>query len=247
MAGALRYEVVLFDLGGTLVDEYDFAGWAGVAGGIGLDADPDLVRHAFQEVVAEVDARPIGPMSDASVRAVFWQRVLGRACERPVDAGTARRFLDAQERAPEPTFTVYSDVRRCLDALAEQRRRLGVVSNSVSEASVRRILALTGIAPYFDAVVSSGTEGVAKPDPAIFARAVARFGASADRTFYVGNLEHTDALAARAAGLGSVWLNREGTGFTDGTPELTSLLELPILLEELEGNGRDGAASPSHA
>jgi len=52
---------------------------------------------------------------------------------------------------------------------------MGVVSNSRSEESVRGMLRATGIEEFFRVVVSSGTEGVAKPDPEIFRRAVARW------------------------------------------------------------------------
>jgi putative hydrolase of the HAD superfamily len=243
-----RFDVVLFDLGGTLVDEDDVLGWATLGRSVGLELDPDLLRHAFQEVTAEHDRSPYGPRQNPATRVEFWRRVLARVLERDVDTPTAARYVEAKERGPEPHYTVYSDVRRCLDALVDGRRRLGVVSNSDNEASARRILKLTGIEPYFEAVVSSGTEGVAKPDPEIFRRAVARMGVPPARAFFVGNLEHTDAIAARHAGLGSVWLNREGTGFTDGTPEITSLLEVPVVLEELEGPARPETPEPaSHA
>ena len=240
----VRFDAVLFDLGGTLVDERDYARWAAGAAAAGLALDPDLVRHAYLEVEAEHDRSPIGPYGARATRVEFWRRVLARAAERDVDRATALRFVDLEDAGPEPTYTVYSDTRRCLDDLAEAGRRLAVVSNSRSEDAARRILRLTGIETYFAAVVSSGTEGIAKPNPAIFARALAQLGVDAARAFYVGNLEHTDALAARAAGLVSVWLNREGTGFSEGTPEVTSLLEVPVVLEELERDASPPAAPP---
>ncbi|MGI0068384.1 MAG: HAD family hydrolase, partial [Thermoplasmata archaeon] len=87
----------------------------------------------------------------------------------------------------------------------------------------------------FTTVTSSGTEGVRKPDPEIFRRALARAHVEAGESFYVGNLAHTDAEAARAAGLGSVWLHRYGTGFNLDPPEITSLLEVPNWVRRLEG------------
>jgi putative hydrolase of the HAD superfamily len=129
---------------------------------------------------------------------------------------------------------LYSDTRRCLDILRAQRRALGVVSNSRSEASVRRILDRVGILDYFARVVSSGTEGVEKPDPEIFRRALERMKVPAAEAVYVGNLAQTDAKAASAAGMYGVWLNREGFGFGLDPPEITSLLEVPLVVRRLE-------------
>ncbi len=235
--GRRRISAVLFDLGGTLVDDRDFELWSELARKVPLDVGPDDLRQAFVEVEREVDLAPVRLEREAAQRD-FWHRVLARASGRELDPSAAVRFLSAAPPASERPVALYSDVRRCLDVLEAGRRRLGVVSNSQSEASVRRILDRTGILRYFDPVVSSGTEGVAKPDPEIFRRALARLRLSAESVLFVGNLEHTDALAAARAGLASVWLNRDGTGLSDGTPEITSLLEVPVVLRELESGPR---------
>ncbi len=111
-----------------------------------------------------------------------WSSSSGGGCSRgragrEVESATAERFW-ARVRASrqERTLPVFSDVRRCLDALRAEHRSLGIVSNSSSEASVRRILDRAGILDDFERVVSSGTEGVAKPNPEIFRRTVQRLG-----------------------------------------------------------------------
>jgi len=229
-----RIRAVLFDLGGTLVDERDFAGWAELARKVYLDLTPDEVGHAFAEVERLVDAEPISlPREEMGVE--FWRRVLASASGEAVSLGTAARFVAALSDGRDPPMALYSDARRCLDQLVAERRRLAVVSNSTSEASVRRILDRVGILSYFEKVLSSGTEGVAKPAPEIFRRAVARLGVGGSEALFVGNLPHTDALGARSAGLHAIWLNREGTGFGEDPPEITSLLEVSLVLRQLEG------------
>jgi putative hydrolase of the HAD superfamily len=229
-----RIEAVLFDLGGTLVDEREFAGWAELARGIYLDLTPEDLAHAYAEVEEELDAAPLRLAPEASA-VEFWRRVLARASGQELAAASAQRFVDARRgwELGHP-HALYSDVRRCLDQLTGERRRLGIVSNSTSESSVRGILDRAGIVGYFERVVSSGTEGVAKPEPEIFRRAVERFGVPAPAALYVGNLRRTDALAAREAGLNSVWLHRDGTGLGDDPPEITSLLEVPLVVRQLE-------------
>ena len=239
----MRVRAVLFDLGGTLIDHKDFDGWTDLARRFFLEFDADQLRHAFLEVEEELDARPPGVSGEAALLE-FWRRTLSRAAGKEVDRPTTLKFSAAVREADLPV-RLYSDTRRCLDRLRAERRALGVVSNSTSEASVRRILDQVGVLDYFSHIVSSGTEGVEKPDPEIFRRALERMSVPAAEAVYVGNLAHTDALAATAAGMHGVWLNREGFGFGLDPPEITSLLEVPLFVRRLEGGGarpRRGAA-----
>jgi HAD superfamily hydrolase (TIGR01509 family) len=228
----MRVRAVLFDLGGTLVDEKDFDGWSELARRFYLDLDPDNLRHAFLEVESTVDGEPHAfGREDAIVD--FWRRTLSRAAGKELDVGTARKFI-AAIRENEIPVRLYSDARRCLEILRSERRALGVISNSTSEASVRRILDRVGILDFFERIVSSGTEGVEKPDPEIFRRAVHRLAVRPEEALYVGNLAQTDAKAAEAAGLFGVWLNREGFGYGEDPPEIISLLEVPLMVRRAE-------------
>ncbi len=218
---------VLFDLGGTLVDYHDYAHWTELARRCFVDVQEEEMAHTFHEVERATDIRERVSYTE------FWRQVLALASGRAVERATAERFVALVRETPGFN-RLYSDSRRCLEELRAEGRHLGVVSNSSSEARCRAILHETAILPFFDRVVSSGTEGVEKPDAEIFHRAVARMGVRPEEAFYVGNLAFTDAEAAREAGLASVWLNRGGTGMSDDPPEITSLLELPLWLRRLE-------------
>ena len=232
----MRVRAVLFDLGDTLIDEKDFDSWTEIARRFYLDLDPDTLRHAYFEVLDDVDARPHPAGREAGL-IDFWRRTLSRAAGKELDDATARKFVAAVHEVERPV-RLYSDTRRCLDVLKAEHRALGIVSNSSSEASVRRILDRVGILEYFAPILSSGTEGVEKPDPEIFRRAVRRLELAPEEVVYVGNLAHTDARAATAAGLVGVWLNREGFGYGEDPPEITSLLEVPTFVRQLENGGR---------
>ena len=227
-----RVRAVLFDLGGTLVDECDYTGWCELARRCYLDLEPDDLSHAYPEVAAEMDAEDHGLAGDP-LRLEFWRRTLSRAAGRELSGELARRFV-AAVRASHPAYPLFSDARRCLDALRAEHRALGVVSNSSSEAHVREILHRAGILDYFERVVSSGTEGVEKPDGEIFRRAIDRLRVRPAEALYVGNLAHTDARAARSAGLHALWLNRSGFGYGEDPPEITSLLEVPLWVARIE-------------
>lgn len=230
MHGA-RIRAVFFDLGGTLLDFRDPEGWSRIAREGGLEVEPEAIAHA----VAFVERRTDGPRRPEFVD--FWREVLREAARVEVPRRFAEQFLQRYYAEPRDG-ELYSDVVRCLEELARERRRLGVISNSRSEASVRQHLAAAGILERFTVVVSSGSEGVEKPDRAIFDRAAARLGVGNAEAFHVGDLAYTDAKGAALAGLGSVWLNRDGTGFGEDPPEITSLSELPGYIREVEGRSR---------
>lgn len=219
---------VFFDLGGTLIDQRDYLHWSEVAAGCGLAFDADALGHAFEEVERETDTEEAVGLTE------FWRRTLERASQASVSRETAERFVAALPPSEVPT-RLFSDARRCLDELQDEGKRLGIISNSRSEASVRELLRKVRVDHYFSYVTSSGTEGVAKPSKEIFDRALTKARVAAHESFYVGNLAFTDAEAARRAGLFSVWLNRSGTAFNFDPPEVTTLLEVPNWVRRLEG------------
>ncbi|MCI4364245.1 MAG: HAD family hydrolase [Thermoplasmata archaeon] len=228
--GGLR--AVFFDLGGTLIDERNPLAWSECAAAAGLELGPDELVHFFGEVEAENDA--VGNRWHAEE---FWQRVLERAAGGPVDPPRVDGFV-ACIREHGSAVHLFSDVRRCLEEVESDGYALGIISNSQSEEWVRSLLQKVRILKHFDTIVSSGTEGVAKPDAAIFRRALDRLGLSPAEAFHVGNLANVDAKAALAAGLGAVWLHRGGTGFGDDPPEITSLSELPGELRAVRPRAR---------
>ena len=77
--------------------------------------------------------------------------------------------------------------------------RLGVVSNS--EGRLPELFAHVGLGGAFEIVVDSALEGVRKPDPEIFRRALARMGVSAERAIYAGDIPSVDVDGAHAAGM----------------------------------------------
>jgi FMN phosphatase YigB (HAD superfamily) len=220
---------VLFDLGGTLVDTRDFEGWSEDGRVLGLDLDPERIARAWEEAKPWVNHREDSPED-------LWRVILSRASDSPVSATIARKFADFQ--SARPIFGVlFSDVERCLERLTRAHKLLGIVSNSRSEADVRGLLESIGIASKFDTIVSSGTEGIRKPDSEIFRRAVARIRVPATATLFVGDDLENDFHGATMAGLHAAWLNRGGMGTANGPAEILSLSEVPRLVRELESSG----------
>jgi putative hydrolase of the HAD superfamily len=101
--------------------------------------------------------------------------------------------------------TLPEDSSVTLDALRASGKRLGVITNGTAAWQSRKLDDL-GLATFFDVVLISETEGVSKPDSAIFARALERCGVERPgEAMYVGDHPDVDVAGAHAAGLVAVW------------------------------------------
>jgi len=95
--------------------------------------------------------------------------------------------------------------RPLLHAL-RKRYRLGVVTNGIDRVQRSR-LAASGIAPFFEVVVTSQGCGFAKPDPRILRIALDGLGVQPREAVYVGDDPAVDGAAARAAGVPFIWVD----------------------------------------
>ena len=105
----------------------------------------------------------------------------------------------------EDNWELFTDVLPCLERLASWS--LGIITNGNSSQQRQKLNEL-GISDCFDIIIVSEDVGVSKPDPQIFRHACKTAGNKPSDCFYVGDKLETDALAASAAGLTGIWLNR---------------------------------------
>lgn len=135
-------------------------------------------------------------------------------------------------------FAPYPEVPGVLGELREAGCRLVVVSNW--DISLHGVLEQTGLAPLVDAAISSAEAGVAKPDPALFAQALALVDGTPEDAWMVGDTVDTDVEGGLAAGLRAVLVARTdtpglgsfgaGEAAPEGVPTLPSLAGLPELV-----------------
>jgi putative hydrolase of the HAD superfamily len=98
-----------------------------------------------------------------------------------------------------------------------------VVSNF--DHRLEPLLAGLGLRALLDVVVRPADAGAAKPDPRIFAHALARLGVPAAAAVYVGDDAEHDVAGARGAGLAAIHV-----------AELATLAELPARIARLEAS-----------
>jgi putative hydrolase of the HAD superfamily len=101
--------------------------------------------------------------------------------------------------ASAAAWRVDPDAAPLLTRLRTAGVRILVVSNF--DARVRGVLAALGLADLVDQITISSEAGAAKPDPRIFATALAAAGLRPSEVLHVGDTAREDLAAARAAGL----------------------------------------------
>ena len=105
-------------------------------------------------------------------------------------------------------FTAYDDARPALMRARGRGARVIVVSNW--DVSLPEVLERVGLAPFVDAIVTSAAVGARKPEPAIFAHALALAGTPPRRALHVGDSLSEDVAGARASGIRPLLLRRDG-------------------------------------
>jgi FMN phosphatase YigB (HAD superfamily) len=125
------------------------------------------------------------------------------------------------------SFVPFAEAPDALAALRGAGHRLLVVSNW--DCSLADWLGPAGLLEHVEGVVSSGGTGAAKPDPAIFERALALAGAQPAEVVHVGDSIDNDVAGARGVGLRAILVARVGSA-PAGVETVRSLSELPALL-----------------
>jgi len=247
---------ILFDLDNTLLmeDAATFAALRRASAAAGGDADA-LARAAAEaaaelfrdaDVYAYADRMGIwwgealwGAFAgdDPDLRAVrafvpgfrlaVWTTALGTV---GLDRGRAAELSATYARARRSDWAMDPSAPRTLDALAP-RHAFALVTNGAPDVQ-REKLDGSGLASRFATVVISGELGIGKPEPGIFLAAIERIGVPASEAVMVGDSAERDVAGARAAGLRTVWLDREGTGARSGADvRITRLDDLAAALD----------------
>lgn len=193
---------------------------------------PRVIELHEPDDIVELRAEVLAEFEDRSHDLTFVRRtVLARMGNA---AGYGDDFVDA-------AFAVFDEERNTLDLFPEARpalESLAVRYTLVAVTNGNARLDRIGIDYLFDGFVSARSAGAAKPARQIFDAAVAAGGAAAHETLHVGDHPEIDIDGARAAGLKTVWLNRQGHDWPDSLPQpdgvVRNLLELDRLLATLE-------------
>jgi HAD superfamily hydrolase (TIGR01549 family) len=232
---------VLFDLDDTLFDHRYGA------------------RAALRGVYGKYECfrgRPFEEFEDAHARGLEELHLRVIAGELEIDAARMERFRrlflaagvvssDAQLAAAAAAYrAVYVASRRAVDgaldllAALQPRVRIGIVSNNLLDEQQAKVR-LCGFDRYVDALVVSEEAGASKPDPAIFATALARLECDRIQAVMIGDSWVADVEGARRTGIRPIWFNRTGLASPDpasGVTEIAALSPVEPVLAAIFGD-----------
>lgn len=210
MARTLRsadFDLVLLDAGNTVVF-LDHAAVADVVTSHGHPVDGRVLAQVEGVAKRKYESLLAAGVSHEDGWGLYLRTLLE---EGGLDAASARELVAPLRRAHD-AFNLWrrvpGDLIPALDCLAAANKRVGIVSNS--EGRLPELFERVGLAGRFEIVVDSHFEGVRKPDPELFRRALARLHVDASRAVYLGDIPGVDVVGARAAGLEAVLVDALG-------------------------------------
>lgn len=194
-------DCIFFDLGSTLIDE------------------TLAYEHRFRDGITDTN--------------IFFEQVYSKAVEfyRQGKKGDLEAFkyynLPKTEWHSEDEI-LYPATVKVLEVLS-QSYKLGVIANQ--NFGTKERLEKFGIMKYFNLVISSAEEGIAKPDPKIFDIAVCRANTYADRCVMIGDRLDNDIIPAKNLGFKTVWVRQ---GFSRFVPAVYGGKWADIIFENIE-------------
>lgn len=183
-----RFDAVIFDLDGTLVD-----------------TAPDILAH-LNEMLAEL-GRPglalddVRPMIGDGVRNLMI-RGLDASGGVPDDLDIEtlfHRYLERYAAEPVRSSQPYPGMVDALEALSRHGIRMGVCTNK-PQVPTDRLLARLDLDRHFGAAIGGDALPIRKPDPAHLQAVLDQIGGDPVRAALIGDSD-TDLKTARAAGI----------------------------------------------
>ncbi len=178
--------VVVFDIGGVLVDWQPHLAWAEELGS----------RAAAEAFMARVDFKERNRRADGGARfADLAAEIADPEDSRRLGQYVARYTRTVPDRVPGTWGIV--------DTLIARRTPLHAITNWSAETWEEGLKVHPRLAEVFGVTVVSGREGVSKPDPAIFALLCARAGVAPADCVFIDDAPH-NVDGARAAGMDAI-------------------------------------------
>jgi putative hydrolase of the HAD superfamily len=215
-------QAVLFDVDFTLAKPgplLSAEGYEQLGRRFGLELDPARYAEARVAAIASLERHP-ELVHDEEVWVAFTERIIrgmGGDADSAYDCAVA--MTRAWERSEN--FDLYEDVLPVLEELRRYGLKLGLVSNTGRDLAA--FVEHHGL--DVDAALGSRAHGWTKPHPTIFRAVLEQLGAEPAEAAMVGDSIEDDIEGARALGMRTVLLDRDGRypEYDDRLPDLRGL------------------------
>ncbi len=221
---ASRFETVIYDLDGTLIDS---------ARDMQVAVSNVLADHGLPAVTEDDVRNYMGQGSKVTMGKAFAK--YGKALDDATLSAVTAEFVRYYEADPVSHTIAFDGVNAVVDRFDRLGLKQGVCTNKFERPS-RMILEHLKLMPPIADLAGADTFPVRKPDPRHILMLVERMGSSPQRAVMIGDSVH-DVHAAHAAGLPAVLVS---WGYTDipaselGADAVIERFEaLPAALEKL--------------
>lgn len=228
--GQVRIKAVIFDLYGTLVDNFSLSSHETVLRkmAVVLGAPPDdFVRMWFDNY----DWRAIGKIAslEDNIRDILNKLKL------PIDEDKLRQAAQIRYEFTRHGLKPSPDTVAVLKKLKELGYKVALISDCSAETPA--VWDTTVMSGLIDASLFSCNVGIKKPDPRIYLQAAAQLGIRPKECLYVGDGSSQELMGARNVGMHPVLImtqksnsDRQESKDWDG-PRISRLAEVLTLLE----------------
>lgn len=227
---------VFFDLGQTLIDEWEFI---------------DLFDNRFLEILngfgSRIDRRNYLSVRDSVIR----DRRIGTGSVKELvvevsrllapkgyDEAIASRLEPEIRKARGACFRFSKDSPAMLERLREMEIEMGLIANQSED--IAEILEKSGLEGFFSVKAISTSVKLLKPDPRIFQLALDKAGRSAKECVMVGDRLDTDICPANSIGMKTIRYTNSLFSLQIPSQEceqptftVANLLEIPGILERI--------------
>ena len=195
----MPYDAVIFDLFGTLIDNFSRREYEGVLGEMAdtLGVSPEAFTASW---LATFDQRALGHLPSVEANIEHCLKILDAAVDSVRVAAAVALRMGLTERALVPRPGAIEVLYR----LRAAGYRLGLISDCSSEVPL--LWPATPFATLFDTELFSCQVGLKKPDPRIYRLACDRLRVAAERCLYVGDGSSRELSGAAAVGMQPVLL-----------------------------------------
>ncbi|MED5103592.1 MULTISPECIES: HAD family hydrolase [Niallia] len=126
----------------------------------------------------------------------------------------------------------FPNLKKMLEGLKSQNLLLGMITNGFGQFQMDNLKSLQ-IEKYFDVILVSEWEGIKKPDPRIFNKALNILNVQANEAIFVGDHPENDVLAAKKVGMKGIWKKDLHWRNAEADLIVDDLGELPFIIEKL--------------
>ncbi|AJI12278.1 MULTISPECIES: HAD family hydrolase [Bacillus cereus group] len=124
----------------------------------------------------------------------------------------------------------FQNMHELLQRLTQQNMKIGIITNGFTDFQMNNLRALN-IHTYTNMILVSEAEGIKKPHPEIFERALKKLDVKAEECLYVGDHPENDVLGSEQVGILGGWKRDSFRGDFEHSRVVDDLLEVLSFLE----------------